>query len=36
MDALPTSGVWLSYGRMPEESECVVEVVGKCCGMGHK
>ena len=36
MDALPTSGVWQSYRRMPEESVCVVKVVGKCCGMCHE
>ena len=33
MDALPISGVWQSYGRMPEESECVMLDDGKCCMM---
>ena len=36
MDALPTSGVWQSYGRMPEESVYVVKVVAKCCGVCRK
>ena len=29
MDALPTTGVWQSYGRMPEESVYVVKVLVK-------
>ena len=36
MDALPTSGKWQSYGRMPEESVYVVKDVGKCCGLCRK
>ena len=37
MDALPISGKWQSYGRMPEESVyIVVKDVGKYCGLCRK
>ena len=36
VDALPTFGVWQSYGRMPEESEYIMKGDGKCFEMCHK
>ena len=33
MNALPTSGVRQSCGRMPVESRCVIKDDGKCCGV---
>ena len=36
MNALPTSGVRQSCGRMPVESKCVIKDDGKCCGVCHR